>query len=119
MSRARIVVVAVVLVIFALVGGVLVYSGQHRGTGQHLVFDLTVTKASMSPSNISARLNDTITINIASDTSGEVHLHVYDIAFNTVAGQAVSQTFKADKTCGCDIEWESTTTSLGGLTVSP
>jgi hypothetical protein len=119
MSRARIAVVVGVLVVFAVVGGLIIRANQHQG-GQNLTFNLTVTGAkTMSPSNLSAHVNDTITINIASDTDGEVHLHVYDIKFDTKAGQTVSHTFKADKTCGCDIEWETTSTPLGSLTVSP
>ena len=119
MSRARIAVVIAVLVVFAVVGGLLIRANQHQG-GQNVTFNVTVTGAkTMSPSSLSAHVNDTITINIASDTDGEVHLHVYDIPFDTKAGQTVSHTFKADKTCGCDIEWESTSTPLGSLTVSP
>lgn len=119
MNRARLYVVIGVVVVFALVGGVLIYATQHKG-GQSLTFNLTVTGAkSMSPPDISAHVNDTLTINITSDTDGEVHLHVYDIAFDTKAGQTVSHTFKADKTCECDLEWESTSTPLGKLTVSP
>jgi hypothetical protein len=119
MSRARIAVVVGVLLVFAVVGGLIIRANQHQG-GQNLTFNLTVTGAkTMSPSNLSAHVNDTITINIASDTDGEVHLHVYDIKFDTKAGQTVSHTFKADKTCGCDIEWETTSTPLGSLTVSP
>jgi hypothetical protein len=118
-SRVRIAVVIGVLVVFAVVGGLIIRANQHQG-GQNVTFNLTVTGAkTMSPSSLSAHQNDTITINIASDTDGEVHLHVYDIAFETKGGQTVSYTFKADKTCGCDIEWESTSTSLGSLTVSP
>jgi len=52
-------------------------------------------------------------------TDGEVHLHEYDIAFEAKAGTTVSHTFKADKTCSCDLEWESTSTRLGTLVVSP
>jgi hypothetical protein len=48
-----------------------------------------------------------------------VHLHVYDVIFSAKAGQTASQTFKADKTCTCDIEWETTSTGLGTLVVSP
>ena len=119
MSRIRIAVVIGVLVVFAVVGGLIIRANQHQG-GQNLTFNLTVTGAkTMSPSSLSAHVNDTITINIASDTDGEVHLHVYDIKFDTKAGQTVSHTFKADKTCGCDIEWETTSTPLGSLTVSP
>ena len=119
MSRVRIAVVIGVLVVFAVVGGLIIRANLHAG-GQNVTFNLTVTGAkTMSPSTLSAHQNDTITINIKSDTDGEVHLHVYDIAFDTKAGQTVSHTFKADKTCGCDIEWESTSTPLGSLTVSP
>ncbi len=118
MNRTRLLIVAVVLVVFFAVGGVLIYSNSHKG--QNVTWNVTVTKASsMSPDNLTAHVNDTVTINIASDTDGEVHLHVYDIAFDTKAGQTVSHTFKADKTCGCEIEWESTSTLLGTLTVSP
>jgi hypothetical protein len=107
------------MAVFIAAGGVLIYTSQHRG-GQILTFDLSVTGTkTMTPADISAHVGDTITINVKSDTDGEVHLHVYDIAFNTKAGQTVSHTFKADKTCGCDLEWESTSTPLGRLTVSP
>jgi len=107
-------------------GGVLIYVNGHKG-GQNVTFDLSVTNAKAmkvdSPSGVPERLqahqNDTITITIKSDQDGEVHLHDYDIAFDTRAGQTVSKTFKADKTCTCEIEWESTSTHLGKLTVSP
>ena len=119
MSRIRIAVAIGALVVFVVVGGIVIRANQHQG-GQNLTFNLSITGAkTMSPSTLSAHQNDTITINITSDTDGEVHLHVYDIAFNTKSGQTVSHTFKADKTCGCDIEWESTSTPLGSLTVSP
>jgi hypothetical protein len=118
-SRVRVAIAVGVLVVFAVIGGVIILANQHHG-GQSVTFNLTVTGAkTMSPSAVSAHVNDTITINIASDTDGEVHLHVYDIAFETKAGQTVSHTFKADKTCGCDLEWESTSTPLGSLMVSP
>jgi hypothetical protein len=119
MSRARLAIAVGVLVVFVVVGGIIIRANQHQG-GQNLTFNVTVKGATtMSPSALSAHQNDTITINISSDTDGEVHLHVYDIAFATKAGQTVSHTFKADKTCGCDIEWESTSHGLGSLTVSP
>lgn len=119
MSRVRIAVLVGVLVVFGVVGAVIIRANQHQG-GQDVTFNVTVSGAkTMSPSSISAHVNDTITINITSDTDGEVHLHVYEIAFDTKAGQTVSHTFKADRTCGCDIEWESTSAALGSLTVSP
>ena len=118
MSRNRIYIVAAVLVVFVIAAGILIYA--NRSAGKPVTFDVTVTGAkTMSPSNLSAHQNDMITINIKSDTDGEVHLHDYDISFEAKAGQTVSKTFKADKTCTCEIEWESTKTTLGQLVVSP
>jgi hypothetical protein len=119
MDRNRIAVVVGVLLVFVVIGGILIYANRSGG-GKNVTFDVTVTGATtMKPDTLSAHQNDTITINVSSDTDGEVHLHVYDIVFATKAGQVVSQTFKADKTCGCDIEWETTSHGLGSLTVSP
>jgi hypothetical protein len=119
LNRNRIAIVAAVLAVFVIVGGVLIYSNRGSG-GQNLTFDVTVTGAkTMKPTNLSAHQNDTVTINVTSDTDGDVHLHVYDIIFNAKAGQTVSHTFKADKTGTCDLEWESTATGLGQLVVSP
>ena len=106
------------VVIFAAVGGVLIFANQNAG-GKNVTLNVTVTKASsMSPSDLSAHHNDTVTINVTSDTDGEVHLHGYDIHFETKAGQVVSQTFKAVNTGKFELEWESTSTHLGWLTVS-
>ena len=119
MSRTRIAVVIGVLIAFIAVGGILIYANRGGG-GQNVTFNLTVTGAkTMTPPDLSAHQNDTVTINIASDTDGAVHLHLYDIAFDTKAGQTVSHTFKADKTGTCDIEWESTSAPLGQLVVIP
>lgn len=118
MSRYRIPIVIAVVVVFAAVAGYLIFANPTPG-GQKRTFNVTVTAAkSMTPSELKAHLNDTITINIASDTDGEVHLHGYDIAFDTKAGQTVSQTFKADKTGDFEIEWEDTSTPLGRLVVT-
>jgi hypothetical protein len=118
MNRTRVYVVAVVLIAFVAVGGYIIFGNAHKG-GQNRTIDVTVTAASsMKPSNLTANQNDTVTINITSDTSGEVHLHGYDIHFETKAGQVVSHTFKADKTGRFDIEWESTSTPLGQLVVT-
>ena len=119
MSRSRALIVVALVVVFVIAGGVLIYVNGHKG-GQSLAFDVTVTGATkMSPDSLQAHQGDTITIKIKSDQDGEVHLHEYDIAFDTKAGQTVSHTFKADKTCTCEIEWEDTSQHLGTLTVSP
>ena len=119
MSRTRALIVIALVVVFVVAAGVLIYSNT-RIAPKNLTFDVTVTGASkMSPSTLQAHQNDTITINVTSDQDGEVHLHEYDIHFETKAGQTVSHTFKADKTCTCLIEWESTSAELGHLVVSP
>ncbi len=119
MSRTRVYIVVALLVIFVVAGGILIYANSHKG-GANVTFNVTVTGATtMQPSTLSVHQNDNVTINITSDTDGEVHLHEYDIHFDTKAGQVVSHTFKADKTCSCDIEWESTSHGLGTLVVSP
>jgi len=119
MSRTRMAVVIGILVLFIVVGGIVILANRSGG-GQDVTFDVTVTGAKeMSPTTLNAHQDDTITINMKSDTDGEVHLHAYDIAFEAKAGQTVSHTFKADKTCTCDIEWESTSQGLGTLVVSP
>jgi hypothetical protein len=107
------------LVVFFVAGGILIYANNHHG-GANRTFDVTVSGAtSMTPSTLQAYQNDMVTIRVHSDTTGEVHLHEYDIPFDAVAGQVVTHTFKADKTCSCDIEWESTSHQLGTLIVSP
>jgi hypothetical protein len=118
-SRTRVYIVVALLVIFVVAGGILIYANGHKG-GANLTFNVTVTGANkMSPDTLSAHQNDNITINVTSDQDGEVHLHQYDIHFEAKAGQVVSHTFKADNTCTCEIEWESTSKHLGNLVVSP
>lgn len=119
MSRHRFAIVAAVLVVFVAVGAYLIFGNKSSG-GQTVTFNLTVTGAkSMKPSELSVHQNDTVIINITSDTDGEVHLHGYDIAFDTKAGQVVSHTFKAVNAASFEIEWESTATHLGDLNVNP
>ncbi len=118
MNRYRIPIVVAVVAIFIAIGGILIFANQNAG-GKKVTFNVTVTGGkSMSPDTLTAHHNDTITINLTSDTDGEVHLHGYDIHFETKAGQVVSQTFKADKSAEFEIEWESTSTHLGHLVVS-
>jgi hypothetical protein len=117
-SRNRIAVVAAVLAVFVIFGGILIYA--KRGGGQDVPISVTVTGGkTMNPTDLSVHQNDNVTINITSDTDGEVHLHGYDLIFNAKKGQTVSKTFKADKSGSYPIEWESTNTELGKLTVNP
>jgi copper(I)-binding protein len=117
MSRNRVLIVAAVLVVFIVAAGALIAAGGHAG--QPRTIDVTVTGAkTMDPADWNANQNDMVTVNIKSDTDGEVHLHVYDISFETKAGQTVSKTFKADKSGTFPIEWETTKADLGNLVVS-
>ena len=73
----------------------------------------------MLPHNLTAHENDIVTFNVKSDTRGEAHLHGYDLPFNCIPAQTVSETFTADKTGSFEIEWEDTSTHLGTFTVLP
>jgi len=109
---------AVLVVAFVVGGGILIYANQAHG-GANVTINVTVTGAkSMSPSELTAHQNDMLTINVTSDTDGEVHLHGYDIHFDCKAGQVTTHTFKAVNTGHFDIEWESTSAPLGELVVT-
>jgi len=117
-NRHRLPIIAVVVVLFLAVGGFLIYNNIPKG-GQDVTFNVTVTGAkSMSPDTLTAHQNDMITLNIKSDTDGEVHLHGYDIPIETKAGQTVTTKFKADRTGDFPMEWEDTSAPLGHLVVS-
>jgi hypothetical protein len=116
-SRNRIAVVVAVVGVFVVLGGILIYT--RSATGKPVTFNVTVTGGkTMSPGDLTAHQNDTVTINITSDMDGEVHMHGYDIHFAARKGQTVTQTFKADKTGNFEIEWESTGAKLGQLAVT-
>ena len=118
MSSTRALIVAAVLVVFVIAGGILVYATRSHG-GQDVTINLTVTGGTkMTPDNPTAHQNDKVTINVTSDTDGEVHLHGYDIAFEAKAGETVSHTFTADKTGTFLIEWEKTSAELGNFVVT-
>ena len=119
MSRNRVAIVAGVLVAFVVVAGYLIYKNQPGG-GENVTITVTVTHGtSMTPAEWDAHENDTVTVTLSSDTTGEVHLHGYSIPFDARAGGFSVQTFKADKTGDFEIEWESTGTHLGHLVVTP
>jgi hypothetical protein len=106
------------LVVFVIVGGILIYA-KRNGGGSPVTINVTITGGkTMQPKDWTAHQNDTVAVNITSDTDGEVHLHGYDIHFSTKKGQTITQTFTADRTGKFPIEWESTGTELGELTVT-
>src|SRR5260370_6246904 len=125
MNRARLAIALAVVALFAVTSGVILLANQnHRG--RNLTFNVAVTDgksmsvapcfpATCTSDTLSATQNDNVTINITSDTTGELHLHVYDVAFNALAGQTVSHTFKAVTTRDCTTDWETTGTTLRPL----
>jgi hypothetical protein len=118
-SRALpLVIVGAVLIVFLGVGAFLIFRSQSGGPP--VTWNVTVTGgARMSPDHLTAKQGAMVTINVTSDREGEVHLHGYDLSFEAKPGETVSKTFKADSTGSFDIEWESTSTHLGDLVVSP
>src|ERR1051326_4400964 len=119
MSRNRIAIVAVVFVAFVALAGFCIYKSQSGGVHNAPLSRTAPHADTMKPAELDAHQNDMVTINITSDTTGEVHLHGYDIPFDCEAGKVTSHTFKADKTGDFEIEWEETSVRLGHLVVSP
>lgn len=118
MTRSRTVVLAAVLVVFLAAGAYLLFG--RSGGGKNVVFNVSVQNSKMTPTDsLEARQGDTITVNLTSDKAQEIHLHGYDIKFAAEPGKTVSKTFKADRTCDCEIEIEDTSTRVGSLTVKP
>ena len=118
MSKTRALIVAAVVVLFVVAGGILIYANQSRG-GQAVTINVNVAGGTkMTPDNPAAHQNDKVTVNMTSDTNGEVHLHGYDIPFEVKAGETVSHTFTAAKTGNFLIEWEATGKELGHLVVT-
>ena len=90
------------------------------GGGQARTIDVTVTGNKMTPSTLTARQGDILTIKVTADAKEEIHLHGYDIAFEVEKpGDTVTKTFKADKSGTYPIEIEETSTELGELVVNP
>ena len=68
---------------------------------------------------INADKNDTVRIQVRSDTAAEVHVHGYDISKDVEAGGSVRLNFKADIEGVYEIELEETHTPIGQLSVEP
>jgi len=78
------------------------------GEPQGGVADITVNK------------DDTVRLKVESDdTSGEIHVHGYDLMQDLEAGGSVTFRFKADIEGGFEIEIEDTKTPIAELTVEP
>jgi hypothetical protein len=70
--------------------------------------------------DITANKGDTVRMKVESDdTSGEIHVHGYDLMKDLEAGSSVTFTFEADIEGGFEIEIEDTKTQIAELTVEP
>ena len=118
MSRRTLLVAAVVAVLVIGIG-LVIYFTLGGGAGQSVSYNLTLTGGAMTPSHLTAKQGDTLTITVSVDRKEEIHLHGYDKHFEAEPGKPVTQTFKADKTGTFDIEIEDTGTGVGELVVSP
>jgi hypothetical protein len=115
----QLIIAGLFLLVFA-VGGYIWTTYKTSGPVTSKRIDVTVTGGkSMSPSTWTAHQNDLVIINITSDSTGEVHLHGYDIAFDLTKNNPWTKSFTADKTGDFPIEWETTNTPLGDFKVSP
>jgi hypothetical protein len=117
-APARTWLVAVVVVIFAVVGAVLVFASQGPAP-ERRTFQLQVTGSHMSPDQLRANQGDTLAISVVADRAEEIHLHGYDKHFFATPGQPVTLTFPGDRTGSFVLEVEATSTPLGTLQVQP
>jgi hypothetical protein len=117
-TNARVAIVAVALVIFAIGGAILVFGNQGPAP-QHRLMQVSVSGSTMTPNDLQANEGDTITLSISADQYEEIHLHGYDKHFFPSPSQPATLTFVADKTGKFVIEIEATSTSLGLLEVQP
>ena len=119
MARNRLVVLAVVVVVFLAVGGFLI-ARSVGGGGRPVSIDLTVKGSTMTPGTPTAKQGDRVTMTVTADKAEEIHLHGYDIHFEVPsAGGSVTHTFTADKTGTFPMEIEQTSTEVGNFKVSP
>jgi heme/copper-type cytochrome/quinol oxidase subunit 2 len=69
--------------------------------------------------DITVNKDDTVRLEVQSDTAAEVHVHGYDISKDVEAGGSVKFNFKADIEGVYEIELEETHTPIGQLSVEP
>jgi len=118
-TRNRVLVLAVAVVLFFGIGGYLVYRSTGGG-GQAVTIDLAVTGDKIQPADPAEKQGDRVTMTITADRKEEIHLHGYDIAFEVPGpGGRATHTFTADKSGSFEMEIEDTGTHLAQFTVSP
>ena len=117
MTRAAIVILAVVLVLGGLF--LLLRPDTPEGGSQDRIFDVSIKGGEMSPGEISVNQGDTVTLRVSSDEPVELHVHGYDVEQEVEPGQESSLDFEADLTGRFEIENHETEKELGTLQVRP
>ena len=118
-TSIRLGVIALVVIVFVVVGAVLISGNANRPAPQHRTFQLHVSGSTMTPDRIEANEGDTLSITVDADKAEEIHLHGYDKAFELEPGKPATMTFDANLTGSFDIEIEGSGTGLGSLEVHP
>ena len=118
MPANRIIAVAVVVVLFVVAGGFLIIRSVGGG-GANVTLDVSVTGTTMSPSTLTVKQGDHVTMTVTTDKAEEIHLHEYDIKFEGEPGKKVTHTFTANITGDHTIEIEDSSAEIGKLTVNP
>ena len=68
---------------------------------------------------LSVRVGEMVRFEVEADTSVEVHVHGYDLTFETIPGEPVSVEFVADATGIFDVEIEQTALHILDIEVTP
>ncbi len=110
-----------ILVVVLGLGGLffLLRPDTQAGAPRDRTFDLSIEGGKMSPSEISVKESDRVTLHISSDRPMELHLHGYDVEGEVEPGRKAELHFRADLTGRFEIEDHESEKELGVLQVRP
>ena len=109
-----------VLALLVLGGLFITLRPEGSGAGpQARQFDVNIAGGAMTPSELSVREGDTVTLRVRADRELELHLHGYDKDLEVVPGETATLEFTADKTGSYEIEDHDAEDVLGRLNVQP
>jgi hypothetical protein len=86
---------------------------------QEQTFDVEIGEGSMSPAEISVGEGDQVTLQMASRSPVEVHVHGYDLEAEIEPGEPATLSFEANTSGRFEIEDHETREELGTLVVEP
>jgi cytochrome c oxidase assembly protein Cox11 len=107
-----------VLAVLVLGGLFLTLRPGRQAPAEH-TFDLNIRGNTMSPSELSVREGDQVTLRITSDHELELHIHGVDKEVTVRPGQTETLQFEATPSGGWPIEDHDTDTGLGRLNIQP